>query len=174
MKVIKNIFPIFLVLVLFASLVIGGTRVPGHEKERYDLDNNGYPDEGISVNGHYTSIYAYDLLGDWYWDLGDGRILGTVDAVDELEQDTLTVCDYIVNYRGKFENDPFLNSGWIHNNINCRGYDDNNQYFYQIVHKTDLRYRNNPEWSVWGEWEYHTLTISRQGNLVRPVTHSNF
>lgn len=168
----KKIFPVFIAIILLISLAYGNTRVPGHEQERFDLDNNGYPDEGISVNGHYTALYAYDFDGRWYWDLGDGRILGTVNSVEELNQDTLTICDYIVNYRGKFENDPFLNSGWIQNNINCSGYDDNNHYFYLIVHKTDPRFRGNPEWSVWGDWEYHTLTVSKQGNLARPLKYN--
>jgi hypothetical protein len=147
-----------------------GTVVPGHEKQsKNDKDNNGIPDEGVTVNGHYTSIYAYDAPGDWYWDLGDGRILGTVDSVDELESSTLTICDYVVNFRGNFENDPFMDSGWIQNHINCHGFDDNNHYNYLIVHETDPRYRGNPEWSIWGTWEYHVLTISGFGNLVRPM-----
>jgi len=173
MKNVNNAIFIALIFLLSATFAFGSTRVPGHEKAMYDQDNNGFPDLGVSVNGHYTSIYAYDDLGSWYWDLGDGRIMGNVNSISALDQETLTRCDYVINYRGKFENDPFMNSGWIHNNIQCRGYDDNNQYFYQIVHKTDPRFRGNPEWSVWGEWEYHTLAISKQGNIVRPFGHTN-
>lgn len=147
------------------------TIVPGHDNERNDADGNGFPDEGVVVNGHYTTEYAYDANGDWYWDLGDGRVLGTVDSIEELDAATLTVCDYVVNYRGSFENDPFLDSGWITNHINCRGYDDNDKYNYVIVHETDPRYTGNPDWSIWGTWEFHTLTVSGIGNLVRPETH---
>ncbi|HLC79470.1 MAG TPA: hypothetical protein VJG83_03485 [archaeon] len=162
-----------LAFVLFVSLqAYAATTVPGHSRDAQDKDNNGYPDLGVSVNGHYTSLYAYDNLGDWYWDLGDGRILGTVPSVDGLDQDTLTTCDYEVNYRGKFENDPFLNSGWIQNLINCSGYDDNNQYNYLIVHQTDPRYEGDPNWAIWGEWEYHVLTQSHEGNLVQPMNYS--
>jgi hypothetical protein len=146
-----------------------GTTVPGH-RDKWDSDNNGYPDEGKTVNGKYTSLYAYDAYGDWYWDLGDGRIQGTVDSVDDLDQDTLTVCKYQVQYRGNFENDPFLDSGWIMNNINCSGYDDNNHYNYLIVHETDPRYRGDPDLAIWGNWEYHVLTESHSGNLARPKT----
>lgn len=146
-----------------------GTRVPGHNQARWDLDNNGYPDEGITVNSHYTSLYAYDDYGDWYWDLGDGRIYGTVSGPGDLDQDTLTSCDYEVNTRGNYENTPFLDSGWIQNMINCSGYDDNGQYNYFIVHESDPRYRGNPDWAIWGTWEYHGLTISGEGNLVRPM-----
>ncbi len=161
-------------LIISAGAVSAGTKVPGHDKDKYDQDNNGFPDEGVTVNGHYKSLYAYDCdpdceTGGWYWDLGDGRVWGTVDDVSELDQDTLTTYDYVVNYRGKFENDPFLNSGWIQNHINCKGYDDNNHYNYLIVHKTDPRYRGNPDWAIWGAWEYHVLTISGFGNLVRPM-----
>lgn len=147
------------------------TQVPGHQSDRYDQDGNGIPDDGMEVNGKYTSLYAYDADGDWYWDLGDGRVQGTVDSVDDLEQSTLTVCDYQVQYRGDFGNDPFLDSGWIINDINCSGFDDDNTYNYLIVHETDPRYRGNPDWSIWNTWEYHTLTVSGSGNLVRPESH---
>lgn len=155
------------VILLSASAAFAGnscdsngsnTTVPGH------CDRDG------SVVGHYTSVYAYDDLGDWYWDLGDGRIFGTVGSVDDLEQATLTVCDYVVNYRGDFGGDPFLDNGWIQNHINCYGYDDNNHYNYLIVHESDPRYEGNPDWTIWGTWEYHVLTISGFGNLARPET----
>lgn len=164
-------------LVLLALLVAAlglaaaaPTTVPGHT-DRYDSDNNGYPDVGEEVNGHYTAVYAYDANGDWYWDLGDGRVQGTVSSIDDLDQETLTTCDYVNNYRATFGNDPFMDTGWIQNHINCHGYDDNNTYNYLIVHETDPRYRDNPDWAIWGDWEYHALTQSGYGNLVRPVTH---
>lgn len=143
------------------------TQVSGHQNKS-DKDGNGIPDKGVVVNGHYTALFAYDA-SNWYWDLGDGRVLGTVKSVDDLDSSTLTVCDYVINYRGTFENDPFMDSGWIQNHINCSGYDDNNYYNYLIVHQTDPRYRGNPDWSIWGTWEYHVLTISGFGNLVRPM-----
>ena len=161
--VLISIFATFVVTAKAAS-----TRVPGHDKPKYDQDNNGYPDAGVEVNGHYTSLYAYDNNGDWYWDLGDGRVQGTVGSVSDLDQATLTKCDYVVNYRGGFDNNPFMDNGWIQNLINCKGFDDNGQYNYDIVHKSDPRYRGNPDWAVWGDWEYHVLTESKSGNLVRP------
>lgn len=145
----------------------GSTRVPGHDQSRWDQDGNDIPDEGVTVTGKYESVYAYDAFGDWYWDLGDGRIQGSVGSVDDLNAETLTVCDYQVHYRGNFENDPFLDSGWIINNINCSGFDDNNTYNYLIVHETDPRYTGNPDWAIFGNWEYHALTESGEGNLVR-------
>ena len=151
------------------SVASAATAVPGHQGSRYD--GNGIPDVGVEVTGHYDSVYAYDGSGEWYWDLGDGRILGTVGSVEDLDVATLTTCDYVVNYRGSFENDPFMDSGWIQNHINCRGYDDNNHYNYLIVHETDPRYTGNPDWAIWGTWEYSALTISGFGNLVRPEHH---
>ena len=143
------------------------TTVPGHT-DRWDTDGNEIPDEGVTVNGHYTAVYAYDGDDEWYWDLGDGRVLGTVGSIEDLDPATLTMCNYVINYRGNFENDPFLESGWIQNHIKCSGYDDNNHYNYMIVHESDPRYRDNPDWEIWGTWEYHALTISGFGNLVRP------
>jgi hypothetical protein len=95
------------------------TVVPGHQ-DRYDADNNGYPDAGQYVNGVYTSLYAYDANGDWYWDLGDGRTGGTVGSVDDLDQDDSDRLPLRNVYRADFGNDPFMDAGWIINNINCR------------------------------------------------------
>ncbi len=157
--------------------VVAETRVPGHQSDRYDNDGDGFPDEGVIVNGKYTSVFAYEgAYGNgaypqenWYWDLGDGRIYGTVTSIDELDQLTLTICDYQVQYRGSFDNDAFLDSGWIMNNINCRGYDDNNTYNYIIVHQSDPRFTGTGLDADWGpEWEYQILTIIGFGNLARP------
>ncbi|MEX0747220.1 MAG: hypothetical protein WD275_04410, partial [Rhodothermales bacterium] len=92
-------------------------------------------------------------------------------ALEELDQATLTQCDYVNNYRADFGNNPFMDSGWIQNHINCSGYDDNNHYNYLIVHESDPRYIGNPDWAIWGNWEYHVLTVSGFGNLVRPENH---
>jgi len=167
------------VIIVFAltASVYAATTVPGHAKKvangKIDADSNGYPDAGIYVNGHYYSLYAYDMNGDWYWDLGDGRVQGTVGSVDELDQGTLTSCEYVINYRADFGNDPFMNEGWIQNHINCSGYDDNGQYNYLIVSQTDPRYTGDPDWAIWGTWEYHVLTISGFGNLTGPQNHVN-
>jgi len=161
-----------LVLAIPAGSASAATAVPGHTgKDRIDSDENGIPDKGVKVNGHYTSVYAYDAAGDYYWDLGDGRVQGTVGSVEALDQETLTVCDYVVNYRGTFENDPFQDSGVIFNHIRCHGHDGDAVYQYQIVHESDPRYRGNPDWSEWGTWEYHVLTESGAGNAVRPRSH---
>jgi hypothetical protein len=151
----------------YGVYAIAGTIVPG-QQGRYDKDNNGYPDAGATVTGKYTSVYAYDASGKWYWDLGDGRVQGNVSSLSALNQSTLTTCDYQVQYRGNFENDPYLNSGWIKNEINCKGYDDNGTYNSTIVHKTDKRYSGNPALSIWGEWEYQVNTMAKNGNLARP------
>ena len=138
-----------LLLVAPVSPAVAQTTVPGHTGEdRIDNDNNGYPDAGVDVTGHYYSVYAYDDDGDWYWDLGDGRIQGAVGSIDDLDQDTLTTCDYVINYRGAFENDEFLDSGWIMNDIRCHGYDDNGVFRFLIVHESDPRYRGNPDYAV--------------------------
>lgn len=162
-----------LALTVSAPAAAGGTAVPGKSGAKVDADANGFPDEGVVVVGHYTSVYAYDSHGDYYWDLGDGRILTSVDigSLDDLDQTTLTVCDYVVNYKGTFDNDPFLDSGNVDNHIRCHGYDGKSTYNTQIVHETDPRYRGNPDWSIWGTWEYHVSTVSGTGNLVRPLAH---
>lgn len=133
---------------------------------KVDLDNNGIPDAGVFVNGHYTSLYAYDAIGGWFVDYGDGRIAGTVASVDDLDQATLDVCKYVNNYRADFGNTPYMDAGWIQNHITCKGYSGTWRYNYLIVHQTDPRYTGNPDFAVWGTWEYHVLTESHSGNLV--------
>ncbi|MGH2955856.1 MAG: hypothetical protein ACRDL6_02540 [Solirubrobacterales bacterium] len=175
MSRLRPTLPILAVVALLAlpAIAAASTAVPGKQGPRVDSDGNGIPDEGRVVNGHYTSLYAYDGNGDYYWDLGDGRIQGTVSGPDELDQATLNTCDYVINYRGTFENDPFLDSGVIQNHIRCYGQDGNGHWNYLIVHRTDPRYTGNPAWALWGEWEYHVLTESGAGNLVhaRPSGH---
>jgi hypothetical protein len=163
-------------IALMATLLMpaaadANTTVPGHQGSRIDADGNGYPDEGVIVNGKYMSVYAYDADGDYYWDLGDGRVQGTVGSIDELDSATLSVCDYQVQYRGSFENDPYLDTGWIMNTIHCYGYDGNGTYNSLIVHETDPRYTSNPDLAIWGTWEYHVDTVSGSGNLARPENH---
>jgi hypothetical protein len=172
--VTQSIIFVVVGLLVLSGIALAGTMVPGHQKQvdsgKLDQDGNGIPDEGVVVNGKYTSLYAYDAEGGWYWDLGDGRVQGTVSGVEELDSETLTQCDYQVEYRGTFDNNPFMDSGWIINNINCNGYNDNNKYNYLIVHESDPRYRGISENSIWGTWEYKALTQSGMGNLARPQT----
>jgi|GEM_PF-2342073 len=148
-----------------------GTIAPGHQGPKFDADGNGIPDEGVVVSGHYTALYAYDANGDWLMDYGDGRPgnpAGTVSSVDALDQATLTVCDYVINYRGRFDNDPYMDAGWIQNHINCQGYDDNGTYNTLVVHETDPRYTGNgiPTWG--GSWEYIVSTTAGLGNAIQP------
>lgn len=127
-------------------------------------------DVGKMVSGEYEALYAYDDNGNWYFDLGDGREQGPAASVNELHEVTLTRCVYQVQYRGKFGDDPFLDTGWITNSINCKGYDDTGAYDYLIVHKTDSRYSGNKP-PVFGDWEYHVLSKDGDMELLRPVNH---
>ena len=70
-------------------------------------------------------------------------------------------------------NTPFMDAGWIQNHIVCSGSDGTAAYNYLIVHESDPRYTGNPDWAVWGNWEYHVLTESGSGNLAKvgPQNH---
>lgn len=155
-KLFAVVLTVFMMVLGTAAAASASTTVPGQTGR-----------EG-NVTGHYTSVYAYDASGDYYWNLGDGRVYSTpgIESVVDLDQSTLTVCNYEVNYRGNFGGDPYLNSGWIINQVNCKGYDDNGHYSYLIVSEGDPRYKGNPEWSEWGNWEYHVLGESGSGNIV--------
>jgi hypothetical protein len=155
---------------IIALLLICGVAMVSTTPAQADTTVPGQTGRSGNVTGHYTSVYAYDDSGDYYWDLGDGRVYTSagITSVDDLDQGTLTVCDYVINYRGNFGGDPYLDSGWIMNQINCHGFDDNGHYSYLIVHQSDPRYTGNPAWAVWGTWEYHVLVDGHNGNLVRP------
>ena len=74
-------------------------------------------------------------------------------------------CDLRVTYRGDFGNDPYLDSGSISNHYVCdNGDGTTSTYNYLIVSEDDPRYTGNPEWAVWGTWEYKVLTQGGRGN----------
>lgn len=162
----RKIFLTLLLLTVFATTASASTRVPGHDSDRYDQDTNGYSDAGQYINGHYTALYAYDANGDYYWDLGDGRIYKTVATIEDLDSATLTTCDYVINYRADFGNDPFMNEGWIQNLVSCRGAENGN-FNSLIVSQTDPRYTGDPDNAVWGTWEYHVDAWSQWGNVLK-------
>lgn len=136
-----------------------GTTVPGHADK----------DSGV-VMGKYTALYAYDASGAWYYDLGDGRVQGTASSVADLDEATLSVCDYQVIYQGDFGGDPFLDTGWIRNNVKCSGYDGTSTYNTLFVHESDHRYSEDLE-PIWGTWGYFVNTESGVGNTANPHHH---
>jgi hypothetical protein len=133
-----------------------------------DTDNNSIGDAGVQVICNYDSVYAYDADGDYYWDLGDGRVYTSpgISSIEDLDPTTLSVCDYRIHTKGDFGNDPYMNSGDISNMIRCHGYDGVATYHYQIVSDDDPRYRGDPNYAIWGTWEYHVLTESGNGNYI--------
>lgn len=173
-KLIALIIAVFaLAIAPFVLMAASPTLVPGHAQDRYDKDNNGITDAGVYVNGHYDSLYAYDAYGDFYWDLGDGRIIATVGSIDQLDEATLTICEYNSKYRADFGNTPYMDHGWIQQTIVCRGYDypTTAVYMYLIVSDSDPRYTGDPAKSIWGTWEYHVLAESGSGNYFVHLAH---
>jgi hypothetical protein len=53
--------------------------------------------------------------------------------------------DYKVNFRGDFGGDPYLDNGWITNNIVG---DDGSAAVYLFVHETDPRYSGDPDRAI--------------------------
>lgn len=142
------------------AAALASTVVPGQQ-----TDDGSVPVG--TVSGNYTALYAYDDNGDFYFDLGDGRVQGTVDSVDDLDQATLSVCDYQVSYRGDFGGTPSLDDGWIHNNIKCSGddFDGTQVYNSTYVHETDPRFSEDltPIWNTWGVFRD---VVGGEGNLA--------
>ena len=70
----------FVMLMAMPVTVLAAPTANGNP-DKWDTDHNGYPDAGVFVTGHYTSVYAYDSTGNYYWDLGDGRVYKTVNSI---------------------------------------------------------------------------------------------
>lgn len=117
--------------------------IPGQLGPRVDSDGNGYADEGVVVTGMFTQTYVEDG----------------------------TTCDYIVHFRGTFENNPYQDTGWISNNIQCTG-EEPGAYSYLIVHETDQRYTGTGT-PIWGDWEIHVETASGEGNVEQHANRIN-
>ncbi|HVL66243.1 MAG TPA: hypothetical protein VM364_03150 [Vicinamibacterales bacterium] len=116
------------------------TLVPGHRKA--DRDGNGVADAGVNVNAHFTQTITWVSGGIEY------------------------SCTYVVNTRGDYGNDPYLNSGWIMNNVRCVGGGATAVFHYMIVHQSDPRYTGEG-WPIWGTWEWFSLVESQLGNVAR-------
>ena len=142
------------------------TAQPGNsDNDRYDEDGNGYPDEGEVVTGVYRAEYWYDADGDvWGYNLSNQE--QTTGDKSALDPATTTKCYYKIQYRGSFENDPYQDTGWIKNVINCKG-DNPARYNWIFVHESDPRYDGTGT-PIWGTWEYHVDVQGGVGNLEAP------
>jgi hypothetical protein len=121
---------------------------------------------GDKETGMYKATYAYDANGNWYgYNLSNlGEESGTVGSIDELEQETLTTCYYKVQYQGDFGDDPYLDMGWIRNNIVCTGYEPDNQNVL-YVSQEDHRYTGEGT-PIWNTWEYFVDAQRGDGNVL--------
>lgn len=145
-------FLVVLLVPIFASLIAGSaladsTFVPGHDKDKYDLDNNGFPDVGVTTVGVYSLQKFYDAFGYTVW-VFDDHVVGDYTL---LNFPTLTECTLHVRYRGEFQNDAGLDTGWLSYADNCSVH-EKYLHNYLIVHVTDARYTGDPDCSVWEEW----------------------
>lgn len=133
--------------------------------------NDGNNGNGDKETGMYKATYAYDQNGDWYgYNMSNqGAESGTMNSVEDLDQSTVTVCEYKVQYQGSFGDDPYLDMGWIRNNIVCKGYEpDNRNVLY--VSEGDPRYTGEGT-PIWNTWEYFVDAQRGEGNVenhVRP------
>lgn len=145
-----------------AALGLGGVSTVAAQQR----GNDGNDGNGDKVTGMYKATYAYDQNGDWYQYNGSnlGRETGTVGSIDDLDQATLTTCDYKIQYQGSFGDDPYLDVGWIRNNIVCKGYEpDNRNVLY--VSEEDNRYTGEGT-PIWGTWEYFVDARRGRGNVL--------
>jgi hypothetical protein len=77
--------------------------------------------------------------------------------------------DVLVQYRGDFGDDPYLNDGWVKNVYHNA---DGTTETYLIVHKTDPRFTGNN--LIWGgEWEIVVNTVSGEGNIANLTQPAN-
>ena len=78
-------------------------------------------------------------------------------------------CRYVVNYRGDFGPDPYLDNGRIMNNINCAGgsvgSDNPNahtNFNFMFVSEGEPQH---DESNYWGTWDWEICTEPGSGNL---------
>jgi len=147
----------------------------GIHGEFLDGNDNDLPDVGVIVSGRYTSFIAFDSLGNFYWDFGDGTIFTfpTGIDIDDLNETTLSICDNQIIYQGEFNDDDVLDNGWIIEKERCYGYNfaEPRIFVYLMVHESDPRYTNDPDQVVActasGCWEYQTAVVSGNGNILK-------
>ncbi len=124
---------------------------------------------------NFSIIYAYDDLGGWYKDFGDGQIYtspSTITSIQDLDSATLTTCGYQVHARGKFDNNAGLVTGDSGNILlikHCYGYAYNDfgghgTELYQLISPDDPRYTGD-SWAF-STWEFQLWIKSHFGNLV--------
>lgn len=166
--------------------VVGGLSVSGigtvaaqnrgnNENDRYDEDDNGFPDEDVEVTGMYKALVAYDANGNQYQRNPSGRGL-EYGSLDDLDPETTTKCYYKVQYRGTFGNDPYMDTGWVKNEVVCKGYEPDNRTILW-VHESDPRYTGDGKPAFGGDWEVHVDSQRGLGNVLvtdktRPQSHS--
>ena len=152
--------------------IIGGiAAMPGTTlaQSQGNHQNKGQGSDGVT--GTYRAVYAWDGSNDWYgYNLsGQGNESGTVGSVDDLDSETRTTCDYNVQYRGTFSTGGYQDSGWIKNNIRCKGVHSGN-YNSIYVHETDPRYDDSLE-SIWGTWGIFVDALRGVGNIANTSRH---
>ena len=148
------------------GLLASGVAISGIGTAAAQQRGNGKNNGNAGDTGNYRATYAYDAEGGWYGEnMSDlGQTDGTVGSIDELDQGTLTICHYVIQYGGTFGNDPYLDSGWIKNNIRCEGYESGN-YNTIYVSENDVRYTGTRE-PIWGTWEIFVDTRRGNGNVA--------
>lgn len=146
------------------GLSLGLALVPTASATQRGNDKNS--GNGDKETGMYKSTYAYDDEGDWYgYNMSNQELVfGTVASIDELDQETLTTCYYKVQYQGSFGDDPYLDMGWIRNNVVCKGYEPDNRNVL-FVSQEDERYTGEGE-PIWGTWEYFVDARRGEGNVL--------
>jgi len=147
-----------------ALATLGLTGISSVSAQQRGNDKN--QGNGDKETGMYKATYAYDANGDWYGDNMSnlGEESGSVSAISELDQDTVTVCEYKVQYQGSFGDDPYLDMGWIRNNVVCTGYEPDNRNVL-FVSKEDNRYTGDGT-PIWGTWEYFVDAQRGSGNVL--------
>ena len=139
-----------------------------------DGNDNGLPDVGVIVSGRYTSFMAFDDLGNFYWDFGDGTIytFPTGLDIDDLDEATLSICDNPIIYSGEFNDDDVLDNGWFIEKERCYGYDfaEPRISVHLMVHESDPRYSGDDPNLIFcvasGCWEYQVASVSGSGSIL--------
>lgn len=127
------------------------------ESHYADEDGNGHPDAGEVVTGWYRALLATADNGEFTYNMNNwGLREGTVFNLNSLDEESLTVWNFHVQYQGTFGNDQYQDTGWVKNVITRNG-DDPDTSVYFFFHESDPRYTGNRPPTYGGDWEYHIV-----------------
>lgn len=101
---------LFVWLIVISTLVAIGLSI----QKKYEVKE---------VNREVEAVFAKDAKDGWYYDAGDGEILGTAKLIEELDEETLFICLGSFQYIGTVDKKDTFQTLRSKYSLICDGYD---------------------------------------------------